>query len=975
FHFRHVCRMIHYFIFLSYFLLNLSNVTFSLKSISFQPNTGISSLTLNNGKTSRSYPHEKTPREATDHLSGSSDTPTDQLFQRSFFMNDMIESHQGPESNIQNHLNQNDHPLFVRVKIWNMVNGQLQLVGEQPVPIEAFHNSDLTNGAVVNPHDVPEDILDAVYQGVGNHPLLNPSLYRSIRKRRNSLDTNGQNDNSEFGKTNITAASVSKKKARTIVDGSINDQEPPVIHFIMPQVNDQYQHTLKSYLQTKLEEQNALNQNSNIQTRIRDHISPTPKALSHYRNANIPNIAFYGGVGSDNQEITAGPSYRRPQNNRNSQSSFNIPRPSSTPRNISHVLGGVGNRNNNNLPLGVGTSLNTSDLTYLQVLSQLANNIKSTENKNIDISDLLGILKVQSQTKNGPQFYSAGNFGSINPNIKQYFSTTTSAPVENRGSILELLPSNLPHINPLVSQQLQPSQTPVNLAAVLGLLPSPTTLQQEQLKVHLATITGTNTFAGHAGNQGLLNNNQHAAQNSANGNYGSLPSFQKVTSNSNINSGNPNIPTVPNNNRLNSLLASKQGNKLLATLLASQLNNFSSHQLNTVLNNVLTSQTNNKNPVSSNSSPSHSLLNEPSNNHQSLFQNPNINQFNSQRNPSSPILSPNNPTQTSNQNAFSSFVPPSHSLLNKPSVNHHSSFQNPNNNQFNSQRNPSSPNLSLNNPTLSQLLAYLSKIRSQSHLNNQNIRPSNLFLQRPSPISGIAQPPSSPFSQNSQTSSITNPLSPLAHISQLGSDISPSTSIDLSALTRPTLLDPVNAPTNTVPRTVTTTSIQDCLKESLCALGLAAFISLAITKTLAIPFIAPAFFGRRRRNLDVISTLIENSDNFIENTDTNIEESDRVKIIEMLSLFITKDMDMNSASFYSKNDTIDHQTSLEKVKIIRNLTINDIQKLIVYSLNFISSGNLMNEYGVIRYDDIQMGNTINNTVTHSSKESNITYVS
>ncbi|XP_047470485.1 uncharacterized protein LOC125026227 [Penaeus chinensis] len=52
--------------------------------------------------------------------------------------------------------------------------------------------------------------------------------------------------------------------------------------------------------------------------------------------------------------------------------------------------------------------------------------------------------------------------------------------------------------------------------------------------------------------------------------------------------------------------------------------------------------------------------------------------------------------------------------------------------------------------------------------------------------------------------------------------------------------------------TVGYSNVQGCIKDTWCALALAAAVAIGATSTLAVPFLAPALFGRRRRDLQYL---------------------------------------------------------------------------------------------------------------------------
>ncbi|KAK3858750.1 hypothetical protein Pcinc_035084 [Petrolisthes cinctipes] len=191
--------------------------------------------------------------------------------------------------------------------------------------------------------------------------------------------------------------------------------------------------------------------------------------------------------------------------------------------NTTSYFGGVGNPTYNNMPLSLGTSLQETDLSYINILSNFVNYLKNSASQNPTLQDAYTVL---SQAGIGSQLQLAGGSEGRKPSPSVTENTGTQP---TSASILELLPQELSKINPLLTGVTgQPrEQTPVDLRGVLDDIPSPTTLNWEKLQSHLNTLTGTNTFSGHLGNQGYLNNNQHAAQNSQSGNYGSQTTFNQ----------------------------------------------------------------------------------------------------------------------------------------------------------------------------------------------------------------------------------------------------------------------------------------------------------------------------------------------------------------------------------------------------------------------------------------------------------------
>ncbi|KAK4295309.1 hypothetical protein Pmani_032121 [Petrolisthes manimaculis] len=191
--------------------------------------------------------------------------------------------------------------------------------------------------------------------------------------------------------------------------------------------------------------------------------------------------------------------------------------------NTTSYFGGVGNPTYNNMPLSLGTSLQETDLSYINILSNFVNYLKNSGSQNPTLQDAYTVL---SQAGIGTQLQLTGGSEGRKPSPSVTGNTGTQP---TSASILELLPQELSKINPLLTGVTgQPrEQTPVDLRGVLDDTPSPTTLNWEKLQSHLNTLTGTNTFSGHLGNQGYLNNNQHAAQNSQSGNYESQTTFNQ----------------------------------------------------------------------------------------------------------------------------------------------------------------------------------------------------------------------------------------------------------------------------------------------------------------------------------------------------------------------------------------------------------------------------------------------------------------
>ncbi|XP_042230435.1 uncharacterized protein LOC121871904 isoform X2 [Homarus americanus] len=212
------------------------------------------------------------------------------------------------------------------------------------------------------------------------------------------------------------------------------------------------------------------------------------------------------------------------------------PDPDSPPRR--QYYGGIGNPDHNNLPFSIGTTLEEDDLTYLHVLSNFADRIENSPNPDptiqAHVGDVLSAERPYSYSGNGgvqSNAFEYPAYAQVGDGVLQPLPQP-NVPNEHRGSILELLPQDLPNISPLHPTE-HPINNPVNLKSVLGSLPSHNTLRKEQLQSRLATITGTNTFSGHLGNQGFINHNNYAAQNSASGNYGKQPAFNQVVKRSN----------------------------------------------------------------------------------------------------------------------------------------------------------------------------------------------------------------------------------------------------------------------------------------------------------------------------------------------------------------------------------------------------------------------------------------------------------
>nr|XP_027219962.1 uncharacterized protein LOC113812293 [Penaeus vannamei] len=782
---------------------------------------------------------------------------------------DGVHQHHQSSGNHSHHNNQQNHHPSVQVKIWKMVDGQLRLVEEQSVPSEMFDNSGLSNGAVVNPQDVPSDVLSMVATRMENPSLLFSLLNYTTRKRRSlpSKREDTGNTEADLGKTELkknksetplrhrTTISINsahtplhdqpdndvervnkkinentmiiekmldrkptggssnyRRKERSrrpaispdektesitqylVKTSKLNDEssqsDSPVIHLVIPNLKEQPSfNTLLQRLATQ-SQQDLITRQS--QTNNRESFSRNETAASlafaQEHQVKLQNnheiyptpshpIPAFGGVGSDNFPFTPPPIAIQsvPSKGLLPQAS----KPDVMPE-IKH-FGGVGNRNHTNLPLNIGTSLDENNLGYLHVLSRLANQIQSSNVQNPSLQGILGDITKNSpgvQASRGVVGYSAAgtllNSGaSTQGNGFSQLLQEPSFPGEHRGSVLELLPSDLPHVNPLLPPD-KPLDHPVPLRDVLGSLPSSSTLHREQLRKKLATITGTNTFSGHLGNEGFLNQNNHAVQNSVLGNQGQQSTFNQFTSDSQI----------PHPGALASSV---------------QPGPFNSPNLTpSLLTNAFI-----------NSRPSNSFF------------------LPSQQ---------NSPTAFFSQQSVSLGYPqPGNQNLRLPDGSISSGQQ---------MASPASYQQTTFNRA--DVLSIIDRLQSQGSVpNDQSVldfsQPnvaSSLPLQQPADLSPFD--PSLPYLPFQDAPSFSDsPLIP----SLTGGTLNPS------------------------PATVTSSNVQGCTQSTLCSLGLASLVALGISNALALPFITPLFVGRRRRRLDLARNFTGQEESLIENDD------------------------------------------------------------------------------------------------------------
>ncbi|XP_037784228.1 uncharacterized protein LOC119580258 [Penaeus monodon] len=847
-----------------------------------------------------------------------------------------------------NHNNQQNHHPSVQVKIWKMVDGQLRLVEEQSVPSGMFQNSGLTNGAVVNPQDVPSDVLSMVATRMEDPSLLYSLLNYNARKRRslpskpegavsaeadlgktelkenksetplhhrstisiNSAHTlsNNQPNNNVEKKTNEYPAILEKMQENRRPTGNsstfrikeissipaispdgknksithfvktsrMNDEsahsDTPVIHLVIPNLKEQPSfNTLLQRLATQ-SQQTLINRES--QTNNREFFprneTAAGLAFAHDQNnqrtppARSHPISAFGGVGNNNLPFTPSPVTFQ-----SVPSEALLPQ-ATKPEVLTEIkhYGGVGNRNHTNLPLNIGTSLDENNLSYLHVLSRLANQIQSSNVQNPSLQGILGDI-----TRNSPGVQASGVVGysaagtllnsgaSTQGNSFSQLLQEPSFPGEHRGSVLELLPSDLPHVNPLLPPD-EPLDHPVPLSGVLGSLPSSSTLHREQLRKKLATITGTNTFSGHLGNEGFLNQNNHAVQNSVLGNQGQQSTFNQLTSDSQI--------------RHPGALASlvKPGPIDTPNLTPSLPTNAFINTNSFFLPNLQNGQTAlfNQQPIS----PGY-----PQSGNQDL------------RLPGGSLSYP----QSGNQDLRL----PGGSL--------------------------SSPSQQMASPASNQqtiinradVLSIIDRLQSQGSIPNgqsildfsQTSAASILPLQQPADLSPFD--PSLPYLPYQDAPNFSD--SPL--ISSLpGGTLNPS------------------------PATVTSSNVQGCTQSTLCSLGLASLVALGISNALALPFITPLFVGRRRRRLDFTGNFTGQRESHIENDILRELVTMAVTANPGFRDILTAAMAFHVDKAQQGKNTEDHIILNAKAKeykqLLMSLKNDQISFLIQHALNMIS---------------------------------------
>ncbi|XP_064093227.1 mucin-3B-like [Macrobrachium nipponense] len=422
-----------------------------------------------------------------------------------------------------------EHYSDVMVRVWEMEGGQLNLVNEQPVPIEMFQNTSLTNGAVVNPQDVPTKVMAMVSSTAQvNHPLLNPESYLHTRRRRSSQNFTDDDPNDILLnlKSSSTTMEHPKDNVSSYTNHSVNsltENEPTLFNDRLEEFRDHQEYM-------------PHNSSSNINSNVSLLHTIMPHLVGHLSSSYHTFL----------QRLGQNPEAAQSQTNENNLFTIAATAGRNMDGNVPNVhhfnaathfkkqsenhFGGVGNPDHSNLPLAIGTALQESDINYLQTLYKFANLLADSSNTQPTIQSYLKTLSQSPGPNQTPSRlpltkHDLNNDSNLKPDVEELAAaqrTDAHQSQENSnsqyGSVLEFLPPELPHINPLLASNEASGYNPVDLGKVITSLPSSSTLIREQLKSTLAAVTGTNTFSGHLGNQGYVSHNSHATQNSISGN-------------------------------------------------------------------------------------------------------------------------------------------------------------------------------------------------------------------------------------------------------------------------------------------------------------------------------------------------------------------------------------------------------------------------------------------------------------------------
>ncbi|KAK7079590.1 hypothetical protein SK128_007205, partial [Halocaridina rubra] len=454
---------------------------------------------------------------------------------------------------------QRDHQPVVVVKLWEIRNGQLNLLKEQPVPLEMFKNSSLSNGAVVNPQEVPSEVLKVLAaNNEGLHSLYDPSLYNHNRIKRSkninndtfirrsskpSSERKGKSMNTNPGSFLKPLGNISQKitpTRRTLHDTRtlnfqvnenlsnnnsqqiihlLNSKEYPESHYA--QIRPSTRQAMVYFSQPLYTTTTGMQAEATGTDRT-SRLKEKSTSLAHQANVENKNNVFLRNQASSPEFQ---PRFTNTQDRDTTQQQILT---------NNGYFGGVGNPTYSNLPLAIGTALAEDDVHYLQVLTQFANQLANSPSTDPRMQLFLNHLFHLSPQLKGLEKHHIDEADPLtksrenNPSLG-YGSSQIQPDSNLKGSVLELLPHDLPHVNPLLPPNGDATRDPVNLGDILTSLPSSSAINKEQLQTILNSLAGTNTLSGHLGSQGYLNQNNQGTQNSMLGNYDEQPTFDKPT--------------------------------------------------------------------------------------------------------------------------------------------------------------------------------------------------------------------------------------------------------------------------------------------------------------------------------------------------------------------------------------------------------------------------------------------------------------
>nr|XP_027219974.1 uncharacterized protein LOC113812304 [Penaeus vannamei] len=173
--------------------------------------------------------------------------------------------------------------------------------------------------------------------------------------------------------------------------------------------------------------------------------------------------------------------------------------------------------------------------------------------------------------------------------------------------------------------------------------------------------------------------------------------------------------------------------------------------------------------------------------------------------------------------------------------------------------------------------------------------------------------------------------------------------------------------------TVAYSNVQGCVKDTWCALALAAAVAIGATSALAVPFLAPAFLGRRRRELQYLVFSQEEApvftDHFMRFMKGNMTDIPEEEIMLFKSLKDPADnrvkrMFENIKHFIISNEDKLFNITVQEIKNERHIPIPDD---ILQRIRNKNRENLHDSIAVMLDPE-----TRNNNEDHSGNEANIT---